>query len=210
MDMSWIGQVVQGITDTWSAHANYHQAGYNRDQAHQFHMDKMGWADFMARNAHQLEVADLRKAGINPIMTATGGRGASGMPVSSSPSSSIGDTRGVGRGINSAMKLAMEYKLLRASVRDVSASADVKGTQFDLNQANLSTARALAGRYRAETDGIQVQNKILRNVLKGSNIEGRIDDSKWGEIFRYLNRLNPTANSAGSIIRSIPRGGRKK
>ena len=30
----------------------------------------------MARNAHQYEIEDLRKAGLNPILSATGGSGA--------------------------------------------------------------------------------------------------------------------------------------
>lgn len=35
------------------------------------------WSTMMASTAHQLEVADMRKAGLNPILSATGGSGAS-------------------------------------------------------------------------------------------------------------------------------------
>lgn len=49
------------------------------------------WQEMMSNTAHTREVADLRRAGLNPILTATGGSGASS-PVGGSASIGIGSS----------------------------------------------------------------------------------------------------------------------
>lgn len=54
---------------------NSAQADTNRANA-DLARENRDWQERMAKNAHTYEVADLKNAGINPILTATGGGGA--------------------------------------------------------------------------------------------------------------------------------------
>lgn len=82
-----------------------------------------------AQNAHQWEVADLRKAGLNPILSATGGSGAS------AGSASVP----AGLGVN----LGEAYNAMNAN---------------DLTKAQVDTQRAQQGLLQAQTDLAESQN----------------------------------------------------
>lgn len=65
---------------------------------------QMDYNSYMSNTAHQREVKDLRKAGLNPILSATGGAGASS-PTVDTPTSVMGN---MGDIANSAIQTAAQ------------------------------------------------------------------------------------------------------
>lgn len=103
-----------------------------RQQEKMMHQ-QMDYQTWMAANAHQLEVADLRKAGLNPILSGTGGGGASGGSVSAP--SAINPLEGAAGTLASTAKmLGMEYDKNRAEVNLTNNLATEALTRADNNR----------------------------------------------------------------------------
>lgn len=118
------------------------------------------------KNRHQWEVADLKKAGLNPILSAHGSPPGASAPAAAVPSNSIGE------GVNSAMaarRLRAEIDLMAQQRKESMAREALTDTQ------NLKTFE--------EKKGISYDNRV-KDVL--SKADSRWHGSSAGQFFRLL------------------------
>lgn len=87
------------------------------------------WEEYMANTAHQREVKDLRAAGLNPILSATGGSGA----PTPSYSRATFDSPDLSRTVESGLAAAASASQLKA-VQATSAADEAKGQNEVIKQ----------------------------------------------------------------------------
>lgn len=111
------------------------------------------WSTGMASTAHQLEVNDMRKAGLNPILSATGGSGAS------APSASGGSVGMPDYNFGDGISTALAYKESRSVRRQ-------REFQNDLTNAQTGTEIERHNTQEEETDLLHKQQSYIDKQME--------------------------------------------
>lgn len=211
--MSWFSKFAGNIVGGALGFLGSHQA--NKQQASQFSQN-YELAKAQLYNQHQIEVADLRAAGLNPILSANGGNSTFG-------ASAGGSYENVGSAANSgfmaaqqAKNLEMQNEAIKATVEKTRAEASnvlqdtklksaqteqVQGetTLIPLRRENIS---AITAQAKQQTEVFKMQVKVaeanIQKVLQDVINSIRITDAQVEELGTRseANRASASASSA--------------
>lgn len=176
----------------------------NAQQADQM----MEFQERMSHNQHQREVADLRAAGLNPILSGTGGAGAA------VPSGAMAKMENVDENTAAtAQQIAMNteaFQNLKATRKQIEADTTQKVQDAYRTSATAERERQhgeliLQQRLteKEETQRAHHNASIAASQAKGAELEGQIDETSFGKIMRYIGRALGAVNSGSSAIRNI-------
>lgn len=166
-----IGQYAMGKIEQNSANSAAKKAQKNQLLANLWMQQRqIEWERERAKNAHQWEMEDLKKAGLNPALTATGGSGANTGGISA-PTSSLSDFKGLQMGtfsdlIGKVVEMKNNTKATNASsnLADAQALKTLTENKYIPQKIKNETMTAIANKINANANATNaVTNKKQAN-----------------------------------------------
>lgn len=163
-----------------------------------------------AEKAHRIEMHDLRKAGLNPILTATGGGGAATPPGAGYQANAQNELADVASTAMQVRRNIAEVRNLETANDQIEADTELKRADRNLRSVDynvrlkdqdLRNQEVQTEKWR--TEEAKAQAEIMQSNAKGAKLEGEIDETKFGELMRYINRTLDAIGTGASAKRNI-------
>lgn len=182
------------------------------DMLYDVNMTNAQWRhdEYMANSAHQREVNDLRSAGLNPVLSATGGNGApatsSGVIQSNSAAAGV-SARQQARNQQIQAGLQVFGDLIQAQLKDkelniASKNADTNlmnaVTQSKQTDSNTALQNSQIANYVYQNRNLSAQEKL--NLAKSQEANAHINFMNLqGNSLAYQNSLNSALAQQANI-----------
>ena len=172
--MAWLPAVISGAASLLGGRERNRASAAEAERNRRFQME-------MSSTAHQREVADLRAAGLNPILSATGGRGAS------TPSGSMAQFENIVSPAVSSALAASRVKQELSNLKDTGKEIRAR-TRREEKQGDFLAQQRFVGVQNVEN--LRAQRDLLRldEILKYSQLPGAQNEAMLQEYIGPIGR----------------------